>query len=286
MLMKYFLPSPVLREYVKLLQLVHWEVAENMVVPCKPYWPRPEQCLTFNPRSVETIELANGKLITKPKTGLIGQPSVVTNRFPPPNFLLFQVVFQPGALFRLTGIASHELTNTLIDAEAVFSKEIRLVNERLSGTNNYDEMTEIVENFLLNLINKRNSRHSQKDLLPIDKVSQLMLNAAQFGNSANLSMDWLAHEACLSTKQFYRKFIERMGISPKTYARIVRFDNAMKLKNTQPNKDWLSIALDWGYYDYQHLVKDFKEFTHLTPTEFMQKDNKGPERTFGLREDF
>jgi transcriptional regulator GlxA family with amidase domain len=77
-----------------------------------------------------------------------------------------------------------------------------------------------------------------------------------------------------------------MGISPKTYARIVRFDNAMKLQNAQPHKDWLSIALDCGYYDYQHMVKDFKDFTRETPTEFVQKEDSAPERVLGLKEDF
>ncbi len=82
-------------------------------------------------------------------------------------------------------------------------------------------------------------------------------------------------------RQFERKFNEHMGVSPKLYARIIRFDYVFRLKNRHPEKDWLSIALECGYHDYQHLAKEYKEFTGCTPTEFFALDQKAPERFFG-----
>lgn len=75
-----------------------------------------------------------------------------------------------------------------------------------------------------------------------------------------------------------------MGVSPKTFSRIVSFDHAVKLKNAYHTKDWLSIAIELDYYDYQHLVKDFKDFTHMTPNEFYLRDIHAPERVFGHKE--
>ena len=63
-----------------------------------------------------------------------------------------------------------------------------------------------------------------------------------------------------------------------------RFDQMVKLKNAQPNKDWLSVALELGYYDYQHLVREYKEFTRLTPTEFARKESGVPEMVFSNAE--
>jgi hypothetical protein len=137
----YRAPSPALREYVRQYQIVGFSFAATITVPVKPYWPRPENCLTFYPRDTEYIEHVNGtKEKWKTRSTLVGQHSFVMNRQPEHDFLLFQVVFQPGALFRLTGIPMQELTNSFVDAEAVFSKEIRLVNERLSSTGDYLEM--------------------------------------------------------------------------------------------------------------------------------------------------
>ncbi|MBK6977814.1 MAG: AraC family transcriptional regulator [Cytophagaceae bacterium] len=59
---------------------------------------------------------------------------------------------------------------------------------------------------------------------------------------------------------------------------------AFRLKNAFPDKDWLSIALECGYYDYQHLVKDYKEFTGMSPAAFYFQDTQSPERAFGIVE--
>jgi AraC-like DNA-binding protein len=272
----YRLPSPGLGEYVRIYQIIGCMFPAAMkVLPIKAYWPRAENCLSFTPRDPEKVEYGfDGKLIETPRSRINSQHVIATNRHVGRDFFVFQVVFQPGALYRLTGIPSHELTNTLIDAEAVFSKEIRIVNERLANTTHYTQMIGIVEGFLYYLIAR-----SKKQALPIDRVSRYLLK-----HPNEVSLDWLANQACLSQRQFYRQFLEREGISPKLYGRIARFENAMKLKNAQPEKDWFSIAIDLGYYDYQHLAKDFKTFTSLSPTAYEQVAANGPERTFGIRE--
>ncbi|QJW89414.1 AraC family transcriptional regulator [Spirosoma taeanense] len=273
-------PSPALWEYVRLYQIVGFSFPDTVEVPVKPYWPRAENYLTFHPRNPIVVEHINGsKEIWKPRSLLIGQATGITNRQPLHDFVLFQIVFQPGALFRLTGIPAHELANTFVDAEAVFAPEINLVNERLSSTDNHLEMISIVEAFLHYQIRRRSTAYSRHCQQPIDRVSQFLLQSP-----SPFVLDWLADQACLSTRQFYNLFVQRMGISPKLYARIARFDQTVKLKNAQPTKDWLSIALELGYYDYQHLVRDYKEFTKLTPSKFCQRESNAPERTFGKAE--
>ncbi|CAN5823948.1 helix-turn-helix domain-containing protein [soil metagenome] len=268
-------PSPNLQEFVRQYQIVGFEFKENETIPWKPYWPRAEYCLSFYPRETERVEYINGQTEEdKPRSTIIGQPCTLTRKHVKNDFLIFQIVFQPGALFRLTGIPAKELTDTFIDAEAVFSGEINLVNERLSSSGSHLEMINIVEEFLYFLI--RRVKYEKK---PIDKVSLYLLNNPKYP-----SFDWLASEACLSSKQFYLKFVERMGVSPKMFARLTQFHQAMIRKQLQPHKDWLSIALDLGYYDYQHLVRDFKEFTLLTPPAFFLEDNNAPERRFGYKE--
>ncbi len=273
----YRLPSPPLREYVRLLQIVGCEFPASLpMLPVKAYWPRAENCLSFFPKDPERIEYGfDGKPLESPRSRLHGQHAIATNRHVGRDFMVFQVQFQPGALFRLTGIPAGALTNTFVDAEAVFSTELRRVNERLSYTRHYTEMIPVVEDFLLYLIGR--SRHKYQR--PIDKVSQHILH-----QSGLVLLDQLADQACLSPRQFYRQFMECNGISPKLYGRIARFEQVMKLRNAQPDLDWLSVAVALGYYDYQHLVRDFKEFTGLTPNGFVQQEAKSPERTFGAVE--
>ncbi|NDU96532.1 helix-turn-helix domain-containing protein [Spirosoma terrae] len=275
-------PHPSLREYVRLFQIVGCAFPASMsVLPVKSYWPRAENCLTFFPRDPEKVEYGfDGKPIESPRTRVCGQHSVATNRHVGRDFMIFQIQFQPGALFQLTGIPVHELTNTIVDAEAVFPTEISRINERLSYTKHYTEMIPIVENFLHYLINRAKYKH----LRPIDKVSRYILQHSSAISTNWPGLDWLADQACLSQRQFYRLFMEREGVSPRLYGRIARFEHAMKVKNAHPHLDWLSIAVKLGYYDYQHLVRDFKEFTQLTPNAFLEAEGKAPERVFGVAE--
>jgi len=272
MVLSEFLPAPALTEFIRVYRVVNFVFNDSINIPYKAYPPRPEHCLSFYPRDTETVEYVNsGKKITNLKSVVIGQQSEVTNRFVGKDFLVFQVVFRPGALYRLTGIPSYELNNCYLDAETIFSKEIKEVTDKLNDAAGFNEMVVIAEAFLSKQMARR-----VKEFHLLDHVSNLILGAKE-----SLTIEWLAKGSCLSLRQYERKFIERMGIPPKYFSRIVRFENAYRMKNKYPQLDWLTIAIHCGYYDYQHLVKDYKEFTKLTPTEFHVLDHSSPERKFG-----
>lgn len=272
MVLSEFKPSQSLMQFVRVYRVVHFVFDDIAKIPFKPYPPRPEHCLSFYPRDTETVEyIKTGAKINNLKTVLIGQQSEVTNRFVGKDFLVFQVVFNPGGLYRLTGIPSQQLNNCYFDAETVFQKDIKEVNDKLNDALNFNKMVDVVESFLLNQIHK-----GVKEFHRLDQVSHLILKADKI-----LNIDWLAKESCLSLRQFERKFIERMGVSPKYFSKIARFENAFRMRNKEPNSNWLSIAVRCGYYDYQHLAKDYKEFTSQTPTDFHLLDNASPERKFG-----
>lgn len=276
MVLQDVLPSPPLRETVRLIQVIHFVFEAAAPLPFKAYPPRPEHCLAFYPRDPESVEYLDGTARQqRPRSVLIGQHTVVSNRHVGREFLSLQVVLQPGALYRLTGIPQPELTNSFIDAEAVWAADVRRVNERLSGMATIPEMLRAIEAFLLDRLRQvRAAAH------PADAIGQLLLQPP-----AHASLDWLADKACLSPRQLSRKFTERIGVNPKLYARIVRFDRAFRLKNNRPELDWLSVALACGYYDYQHLAKDYLAFTGHTPTGFYLLDTQAPERVFGQHEE-
>ncbi|UTA66679.1 AraC family transcriptional regulator [Emticicia sp. 21SJ11W-3] len=265
-------PGFALRQHVRVYRFLNFSFTDT--APVKAYPPRPEITLAFYPRDPEQVSYAKGKPLRSVKSAIIGQQSVVSQRQVGQEFLLIQVVFQPGGFYRLTGIPSFHLTNQYLDAEAVLGAELGRLNEQLANISHYPAMIPAVENYLMSLLFK-----STYQLRPIDKLGLVMLE-----NPGGYTLDQLAKEACLSAKQLERNFNERMGINPKYFARIIRFDKAFRMKNAYPHKDWLSIALDCGYYDYQHLVRDYKEFTGATPTAFYLQDTQSPERKFGIVE--
>lgn len=271
MVINQIIPSPFLTEYIRLFNIVDFNFPDGAVLPFKIYPPRPEHCMQFYPKDTEIVTYPESNVtVSNKKATVIGQHTVVNHRFVGKEFLSFQVVFQPSGLYRLTGIASAELTNTYLDAEDIFGNTTRLINEQLYFAKNYTGMVHIIEQFLKGLIKKSNvSQHS------VDVISNLMV-----GQNECYSLDRFIDKSCLCHRQFDRRFIERIGISPKQYLQIIRFDKAFRMKNRFPHLDWLSIALHYGYYDYQHLAKDYKEFTGHTPNQFFESDLKAPERFF------
>ncbi len=268
------IPSPELRSFVHQYKIIDFNFAGLPEVPVKAYTPRPEQCLQFFIAGDNTISYqgATQQQTTGPAM-LAGQHTVVHHRKVSNRFLSLQVIFQPGAIQRWLGIPAIELTDSIIDASSVIGNSIRTVNEQLQAAQNHAQMIGIVESFLKEAFN-RIQRYDHR----INQVAGLMLTAQ------DKPLDWFVREACLSHRQFDRRFYESTGVSPKEFQQIIRFDRAFRMKNRFPEKDWLSIAVHCGYHDYNHLSKAYKQFTGFTPPAFFAIDNQSPERLLGEAE--
>ena len=165
-----------------------------------------------------------------------------------------------------------ELDQNFHDAELFFGKEVQEIHDLLASASTYLAMITIIEQFLINKFKK---------LAPesiVDNIAACLLS-----DPTEFSLDGVAKQACLSIKQFHRKFTERIGISPKFFCRLSRFNHAYQYKNAHPNVYWSSIAQQFGYSDYHHLEKEFKEFTGLTPQQWITEVQASPERILQLR---
>ena len=152
---------------------------------------------------------------------------------------MFDVSFQPGVLSKFIRLPLGEFVNQNIEAEAVLSSEIHQINERLANAGSYQQMTDLVEAWLWQRI-----QQLKIDLSPMEKISRVVL-----ATIAPMSLDAWAADSCLIISAFERRFRHKMGVSPKLFARIIRFDRAMQRHQTNPGLDWLSVVIQAGYTD-------------------------------------
>ena len=85
------------------------------------------------------------------------------------------------------------------------------------------------------------------------------------------SIDGLADQVNLSQKQFERLFARVIGMMPKRYFRLARFLRIVSFLTLSPHDkavDWTSLALNFGYYDQSHMIKDFQAFAGIPPSRF------------------
>ncbi|GAB3642031.1 helix-turn-helix domain-containing protein [Spirosoma arcticum] len=254
-----YAPNPALQTFVRHYWIIHIQLdpkTPREQLPKKPYPPITEQCLYFYPYDLPHSVRAGNQIPDNATSGnIVGQQLTRYNITLNTNYLMLKVSFQPGALFRLLGLPMHLFADSYADLEAITGKAIREVNERLPEATDYAAMVQLVEEFLL-----RKAAQCRQPILPIDRVAQRMLQPPAYHQ-----LDRLASDACLSVRQFERKFRERLGVSPKLFTRIARFGQAYKLREADPARSWLDIAYGCHYYDPNHLVKDFQQFAGTTP---------------------
>ncbi|MEP6737176.1 MAG: helix-turn-helix domain-containing protein [Chryseolinea sp.] len=262
-------PDPRLKNIVKNYLLVNL-YNEGGALGIKPYPTRIEQALVFFSRGfIECHDPVVKSSMRIPKNALFGQQLYRLNFTPVAegDFLMLMVIFQPGAMHRLLNIPSFELSCQFSNAEDILRNGLSSVNDAIANSYSYNEMILHVNRFLCAKINKRCD-----ELSPIDRTGYYLLN-----NTSPFSLNWLARQASLSPRQYERRFVERIGITPKLYSRIGRFFRAFEYKEKNPNVDWLTIAINFGFTDYNHMAKDFKQFANVSPNLLLDEYAKRPE---------
>lgn len=260
-------PAPALRSFVQHYLLVHVRYeGPALAQATKPTPPAPQQCLYFYLRGgVRTYHHRDGQFVNLPASILVGpQVSRLDLHFPPEH-LVVGAAFWPGGLHRLLGVPVVDMLDYSVESRALLGPALAEVTARLEDAPSYAAMLAAVEAYLLRMLRRLRPRAEQA----IDRLLPGLLPSGRL----HAPLDHLAADACLSSRQFERAFVARVGLSPKLFARIARFDQAFRLKERRPALDWLAVAVRCGYYDYRHLVRDFREFAGTTPPQLLAAEN-------------
>jgi AraC-like DNA-binding protein len=175
-----------------------------------------------------------------------------------PGVESFAVFFWPTGWSHLFHIPACELTNQFSDATAIHSQPIRTLWNRLGEASSFQRRVEITEEFLLQRISAASPR--EKAARAADYI---------FRQHGAVRIPRLGHNDWLSLRQFERRFRKDLGMSPKTFACIARFQSALDAKLANPERTWLDIAHSFGYFDQMHMIHDFERLGRNTPSELL-----------------
>ena len=78
----------------------------------------------------------------------------------------------------------------------------------------------------------------------------------------------------ISKRRFEQVFNEQVGLTPKLFCRIRRFQRVLQLINEQNDIDWTDVALSCGYFDQSHFIHDFQSFSGINPTEYVTRGSR------------
>jgi AraC-like DNA-binding protein len=265
-------PSPVLQDYVS-----HFELRELVVLETRGIRPlpaRPAQLLIFHLGDISGSDLLDhrtGEIVATPPVGILGpQTFRVADALWKGRFRDFVVAFRPTGFHRLFGIPMNEITDRVVEASQLLGAGVRQLHECLQSAIGLDAMAHVTESFLRGWLPRARPFH------PIQVAASQVI-----AFHGGIAVDDMARQVELSGRQLERKFMEAVGIPPKLYCRISRLDYALRLKEVTPQRTWTELTYLAGYFDQNHMVKDFKALAGTTPSKFFQliEDGFKPRRT-------
>jgi AraC-like DNA-binding protein len=172
------------------------------------------------------------------------------------------VRFTPAGAAAFVAAPLHELTDSVAAAGALWGGRGEGLPARLADASDGDARLGVLTRHLLAC-----QRHEATDLA-VDRAVRLVQRAR-----GGVRVRDLAAACNLSPRQLERRFRDRVGLSPKRYARVVRFRRLVARARAMPRPDWAGLAVDCGFADQPHLVREFAAFAGLPPAAHASERN-------------
>jgi AraC-like DNA-binding protein len=168
------------------------------------------------------------------------------------------VRFRPGRAYRFLPFPLLEFTDRTVSTGEIWGRAGTCIEEAVFEATNNQQRQQLIEEFLLSKLVVTDAR-PQFDVA-VDQIIRLR---------GQIRIREVASGVGWSSRQLERQFRISMGLSPKAFARVIRFQNLLRLVGEGPLREWAHLALEGGYADQPHMVREFREFAGHTP---LQRD--------------
>lgn len=169
------------------------------------------------------------------------------------------VVFHPHAIGTMFNIPVSSFYNQEIDGYSLGDKSLNILADDVLNADDAAEAIKIIEKWLL-------SRLEDTAIYNFKRVG-ISLKHLFLDNTINVES--MAQLACLSRKQFERVFFNAIGMKPKEYSNVARFQKSLWLMQNG-NRDFADIAYSCGYSDQSHFIRECRRYSGTTPAELLK----------------
>lgn len=178
------------------------------------------------------------------------------------------VHFKPGGAFPFLGLPANDLADTHVDLETLWGGSADRLRERLCEAGTSAERFQLLQEALLNRLCYGVEQH-----YAVSAALEIF-----WKNQAGLTVRDAAKYLGLSQRRFIQVFKTEVGMTPKLFSRIQRFQQTRTLIQQDPSPNWAALAVDLGYFDQSHLIREFLEFSGLSPTDYLYRYKSLSER--------
>ncbi len=251
-----FEPSATVSSFVK----CYWTLdAPNLEKPEKQCIV-PDGCIEmifhYGDRYLQYKE--HGSCILQPPCFVFGQITKTLEIEPIGETGIFAVRFQPDGFIPFASIPLKKMENRAVPLQELFGKDAAKLEANVLNALTSEDRITIIEAFLMDRLITPNS---------IDRMIKSSVKTI-LNLEGKLSVTELSKTVNNNRRQLERRFSAVIGLSPKQMAKIIRLQAVI---NTMLSKDFDSLtalAYEGDYFDQAHFIKDFKEFTGVSPKKF------------------
>jgi len=261
MLYKKLLPSVYLRSLIDCYWVIEddsKEIVQQKIIP--DGFPE----IIFHYGEVYRINIT-GEWVVQPNMLFSGQ---IKNHFLLENTGssgMIGIKLKPTAASQCFGINMHSFTDRVVELGIVVNDQFDSISDKLVSNIPYQQKIDTLNTFFegIKLESSENT----------DLVDQAL--ALIFESNGLMSIADLQDKTGINERKLERLFAKHVGLSPKFYSRIIRFNYIFrKVENTRMS--WSELALIAGFYDQSHFIKNFTEFTGEEPSRyFFENQNMG-----------
>jgi AraC-like DNA-binding protein len=174
---------------------------------------------------------------------------------------VFGIQFRPGGAFPFFRLPVSELKNIDVSLECLWKGAAGEMRERLLAASSVTSMFALAEEYLLAQLVTEPRLHPA-----VDFARQRFCQSPHLSTvSSVLSSIGVGHH------RFTQLFSRQVGLSPKAFCRVRRFQRVLQFVQRSRHVDWVEVALDCGYYDQPHFIHDFRAFSGLTPAQYVAR---------------
>lgn len=171
------------------------------------------------------------------------------------------VRFKPGRAFPFFKFPLNELTDKIIELDEIWNSRFLFLRDQLIDISDPEERINEVENFLLKI---------SKNKLDVCNTIDFTIEELN-GKAKSFKIRELAEKVGYSQKHLDHLFKEKVGITPKYYSRILKFQEAVISMEKDQEVKWFDLAYQCSYYDQSHFVNEFRKFSGLNPTSYLKE---------------
>lgn len=266
MIFKIIEPNNLLKPFIHSIQLTDMNNGERLInQKIVPYG----FCgLIFNYKgSCTKTDNLNGKIIL-PHTFVAGLTNHAVILDGNGSIGTIAVNFYPTGLYHFLKSPVNECTNATINGSYAIGPQIDRLYDQLINTVNDQKKLDLVEDFLLHRFDFARLRFTKN----IESAQKMLISS-----NGILKIHELARQNCMSISSLERRFHQQVGLSPKSYASILRFNHVFKLIRQLGTTKWQEIIYNCGYYDQASFIKDFSRYTDETPRRFFLSEFRASE---------